>query len=82
MKNSCLACGSKNLVLGALTSESYRHPTSFRPDSLRFFTFTIRGGVPIEKRCAACRDCGFVSTYVDKTKLEKFIIRHCNEEPR
>jgi hypothetical protein len=50
----------------------------FRPEGLRFRSFTALGGTELEKECFACLDCGFVWSSVSSEKLGVFIHKHCD----
>lgn len=76
--NPCPRCGGRNFVSGKLTAAESSEVV-FRPDSLRILTITLKGGPVIQSECMACRDCGYLSTQVDKNALERFIARHCDE---
>ena len=56
----CVACGSKKIIFGYLGTSA----NSFVPVNI----FTIYG---YRTRAFVCQDCGYVSQFLSKEKLEK-----------
>jgi hypothetical protein len=75
----CLRCKSQRVTKGRIIEPGGNSVAIFRPEGLRFLSFTAAGGTELEKECFACVDCGFVWTSVSAEKLEVFIRKHCDQ---
>lgn len=74
----CMRCTSTNISTGKLISGRQDPATAFKPDNIRFWSFSLTAGVAISKAPHhACLDCGFIWTEADPAALEKFIASKC-----
>lgn len=74
----CPKCGSQKVVSGRLLSSDQSSTAIFRPDTVRFFSFSLLGGVPVASDPGrACLDCGLIWAQADPEKLAKFVSTHC-----
>jgi len=78
MSKACPNCGNVRINFGELTETPI-----FKPGSLRSFSLSIHGGVPVgTSRFWACLDCGHLWSTIPPEKLQKFILDSCSEETR
>ena len=73
----CLRCTGGNITPGKLISRRQEGATAFKPDNMKFWSFSFTGGVSVPKTSYACLDCGFIWTEADAEALEKFVATKC-----
>lgn len=76
---ACLKCGSERVIEGHIQKTGRGWNSVFRPNSIRWFCFSFFGGVLLDDKAFACRDCGLIWTAVPRDVLRKFVDKHCDE---
>jgi hypothetical protein len=77
--NKCLRCGGEDIAVGKIYGGSDSAFTVFKPDGLRFFTLTYKGGTDLSGDSYACLTCGCVWSETDPVALKSFIQKHCKK---
>ena len=77
----CLKCGGEDIAKGTIYggSDSF---IVFKPDSLRFFSLTYKGGTDLLKESYACLRCGSVWSRTDPRALREFVRKHCKRSSK
>ena len=73
----CLKCGGEDIAKGTIYGGSDSAFNVFKPDDLRFFSITYKGGTDLRGGSYACLTCGSVWSQTDPLALRKFIRKHC-----
>ena len=73
----CMRCTGANITSGKVISRRQEVATAFKPDNMKFWSFSFTGGVAIPKTSHGCLDCGFIWTEADADALEKFVATKC-----
>ena len=73
----CMRCTGTNISTGKLISGRQDPVTAFKPDNMKFWSFSFTAGVAVSKTSYACLDCGFIWTETDADALEKFVATKC-----
>lgn len=76
---ACLKCGSDRVIEGRLVSGGENAGAIFQPSGHRWLSFSIYGGVFVEKESFACTDCGLVWSTTSTEELRTFIEKHCEK---
>ena len=77
---TCPRCRGANLRLGKMVSQGERHGVAFRPEDMKFWTFS--SGVSLEQEARACLDCGLIWTEASPRELAEFIAAKCKPAAR
>jgi hypothetical protein len=72
-----MRCTGTNIRAGKLVSRRQEHATAFKPENMKFWSFSLSGGVAVSKTSYGCLDCGFIWTETDPEALEKFVATKC-----
>jgi hypothetical protein len=62
----CMRCTGTNITSGKLVSRRQEYATVFKPDNMKFWSFSY-----------GCLDCGFIWTEADADALEDFVATKC-----
>jgi hypothetical protein len=73
----CMRCTGTNITSGKLVSRRQEYATVFKPDNMKFWSFSFSGGVAVPKTSYGCLDCGFIWTEADADALEDFVATKC-----
>ncbi len=75
----CFKCGGNEITKGKLrsTRDELTADVVFRPDKVRFLTFTLAHGITLDTESYACLSCGTVWSQTDPNALRDFIRKHC-----
>jgi hypothetical protein len=84
MKRECPECHAKHLLAGGLQVQGPRGGWSeepvFRPDNLRWLSFTPYGpGPKLDPGATVCCNCGLVWAHVNPKQLQEFVAHHCKK---
>jgi hypothetical protein len=74
----CLSCDNDKVADGRIVSGDV---AVFRPESARFFSSSLIGGVPFTGQANACLNCGFVWSSTSTGELLEFIAKYCDQTP-
>ena len=74
----CLKCQSQRITAGSIVAP-HGGLVVFRPQGLRFFSFTALGGTDLAESGFACLDCGLVWSSTPPDRLAAFIEKHCEK---
>lgn len=70
----CLKCKSQNVV-----NHDCERSAVFRPEGLRFLSFTLTQGPQLADEGFACVDCGLVWSSTVPGELATFMRKHCDK---
>jgi hypothetical protein len=74
---TCYKCGREDIAKGTIYGGSDAAFSVFKPDDVRFFSLTYKGGTDLRKESYACLACGSVWSQTDPSALRKFIRKRC-----
>jgi hypothetical protein len=75
----CLKCKSQRVTKGSIVNYESEQLAVFRPQGLRFLSFTLTQGPQLAEDGFACLDCGLVWSSTAPDKLASFIRKHCDQ---
>jgi len=73
---TCFKCGGEDIAKGTIYGGSDAAFSVFKPDDLRFFSLTYKGGTDLRNESYACLTCGAVWSQTDPSALREFIRKH------
>ena len=78
----CMRCTGANIVSGKIISSRQDAAHTFKPDNMKFWSFSFSGGVGMQKNAFGCLDCGFIWSEADAEALASFVAKKCKPMAR
>jgi len=75
--NICIRCKGSNTVTGKIRCWQNNVGIAFKPDNMKFWSFSLTNGVTISKISNACLDCGLIWNEANPDELKSFVSKKC-----
>ena len=78
----CPKCKSQKVTLGRLcvNGRSIRLTMAFVPGELKWYQFSLEGGVEVKPEAFACSDCGMVWTAVAYPEMLRLLLKQTSHK--